>query len=772
MPEMSNQIQEGIANLELNNRASVSAYPPRRSSLPHLSPFPKLIHPPPNVPPSDEELESTLENARVPVLTSNDPEMQLAWAQDTLQYVGIAMDNEERLQATQAARPATPRIEHQLKIDAMNIVSFLADQRHPKAEFMRGMWLEFGRFGMRQDKKEAFRCYSRSADRGYARAEYRIGMLYEASNDPIKALKHYHQGVDMGDSASLYRLGMMTLRGQHGQQQDLRRGVDLIRKSAETADENAPQGAYVCGMLLARELPQIELPEGVLPYDERQARINIEKAAYLKFSKAQVRMGSAYELGTLGCEFNPALSLHYNALAAKQGEPEADMAISKWFLVGHEGLFPKNEELAYIHAQRAAQAGLSTAEFAMGYFNEIGMYVPQNLNQALSWYEKAAANGNKDAPGRIRGISQKQVLSRKDHENVALGRIKSTHGSRRGERPQRLSQQNPRLSSIADQGEFNGNTPPPRGTTPYPVDDRPPTVPPAADRPASVAPYPLADGPPRASTVSDFIHPDFRPPTTRPATTRPGPGYPDDRPSSAFHLDPSIRPTSVATTPGRPYGGGRPSVPPAGMAPLPRPATTVEGSQPRPAPAQRVASGPAGMQNFRPNSGPAPPMPSQQAPQPPQPPMPSQQPPQAPLQALDIGFSAPVGSLPPRRRETFDNKPLPPGQPGGMQPSPSTPNLNRPETTRPQKSQSDLRQSSRPSNRPPSVPTTNPTQPPASAAAGIQKPPTPGQAAATQKPAGKPSGKGPQTFAEMGIPATKQESECVSTTLGVLSVLR
>ncbi|KAJ9624063.1 hypothetical protein H2203_005511 [Taxawa tesnikishii (nom. ined.)] len=734
MPEMSNQIQEGIANLELNNRASVSAYPPRRSSLPHLSPFPKLIHPPPNVPPSDEELESTLENARVPVLTSNDPEMQLAWAQDTLQYVGIAMDNEERLQATQAARPATPRIEHQLKIDAMNIVSFLADQRHPKAEFMRGMWLEFGRFGMRQDKKEAFRCYSRSADRGYARAEYRIGMLYEASNDPIKALKHYHQGVDMGDSASLYRLAWATARSPQG--------VDLIRKSAETADENAPQGAYVCGMLLARELPQIELPEGVLPYDERQARINIEKAAYLKFSKAQVRMGSAYELGTLGCEFNPALSLHYNALAAKQGEPEADMAISKWFLVGHEGLFPKNEELAYIHAQRAAQAGLSTAEFAMGYFNEIGMYVPQNLNQALSWYEKAAANGNKDAPGRIRGISQKQVLSRKDHENVALGRIKSTHGSRRGERPQRLSQQNPRLSSIADQGEFNGNTPPPRGTTPYPVDDRPPTVPPAADRPASVAPYPLADGPPRASTVSDFIHPDFRPPTTRPATTRPGPGYPDDRPSSAFHLDPSIRPTSVATTPGRPYGGGRPLATQTGTSAARR----LRAGRNAKLPPQQWSSTPNALSTSTTT---------------PQPPMPSQQPPQAPLQALDIGFSAPVGSLPPRRRETFDNKPLPPGQPGGMQPSPSTPNLNRPETTRPQKSQSDLRQSSRPSNRPPSVPTTNPTQPPASAAAGIQKPPTPGQAAATQKPAGKPSGKGPQTFAEMGIPATKQESECV-----------
>lgn len=38
---------------------------------------------------------------------------------------------------------------------------------------------------------------------------------------------------------------MMTLLGQHGQKQDYARGVTLIRQAANTADENAPQGAYV-----------------------------------------------------------------------------------------------------------------------------------------------------------------------------------------------------------------------------------------------------------------------------------------------------------------------------------------------------------------------------------------------------------------------------------------------------------------------------------------------------------------------------------------------
>ena len=47
---------------------------------------------------------------------------------------------------------------------------------------------------------------------------------------------------------------MMTLLGQHGQRLDYQRGVDLIRFSAQTADGNAPQGAYVSGSAIEIEL--------------------------------------------------------------------------------------------------------------------------------------------------------------------------------------------------------------------------------------------------------------------------------------------------------------------------------------------------------------------------------------------------------------------------------------------------------------------------------------------------------------------------------------
>lgn len=767
--------------------------------LPNFSVFPKLVNPPSNVPPTDDEREGVLENARIPVLNSNDPEMQLAWAQDALAYVDAAMLNEQRLSETQAARPTTPQVEHQLRVDSMNVVSFLAEQHHPKAEFLKGMWLEFGKFGMRVDKREAFRCYSRAAERGYVRAEYRMGMQFEQSNDPIKALIHYKRGAEAGDSASNYRLGMMTLLGQHGQQQDHAKGVQMIRQAAATADENAPQGAYVLGMLQARELPQINIPEIFLPYDENAARQNIEKAAYLGFAKAQLKMGSAYELCTLGCDFNPALSLHYNALASRQGEAEADMAISKWFLCGYEGLFQKNEELAYVYAQRAAAAGLATAEFAMGYFNEIGMYVPVNLEKAMEWYEKAAKQGNTDASGRIESISKSKTLSKKDHENVAVNRIRSQHGSMRGKRPDRFKAQAPGLPTINDTPASPAGQAPPgdfrapsRGanSTPYPLDSGPPKVDPflrsasaaPIQRPATVAPYPEDSGPPRngPTPLGGFFA------TDRPATVAP----PEpQRSSAAFNINPNVYNNGPS---GRGRGG-------PGVGLQPRPYTSVgdmrgggpsQGGRGAAMGGQRVVSGPppsgyrqpGGPSVTRPERESAPPQFNNPPPGPPKLDIGFQAPPddrrgrlQKPgnpkVQQLqgkvqDLGYQAPLS---PKRNDapqlphtqSFDAAGRPPrtfsleDRPGSAAPGPRA--SSRPNSPGRAGRQTPPQQPQQQHPPRPQLQTTNTA--PTGAAKPLPSPKPPAKLPATPTAPGK----GPKTFEEMGVPQTKADDQCVSS---------
>ncbi|CAK7208458.1 hypothetical protein SBRCBS47491_000099 [Sporothrix bragantina] len=560
--------------------------------VPSFSPFPRISQG--NVPPSDDEKERILYNARQEVLKSNNVSVQLDWALDVLSWVEISQEAYARENKDQGARPQTPRIEHELRLDAINIVEYLSSQNHPQALFSRSKWLEFGKFGFRQDRNEAFLGYMNAANRGWGRAEYRMGMIYENSNDIKNALQHYNRGLEMEDSASSYRLGMMSLLGQHGHVKDYNAGLELIRSAADTSDEESPQGAYVYGMLISRELPDITIPEGMLPFDVAQARQYIEKSAYFGFAKAQLKMGQAYELCQLGCDFNPALSLHYYGLAAHQGQPEASLGVSRWFLFGYEGVFLKNEQLAFKYAQQAADAKLATGEFAMGYYYEIGIYVQKDLRDARSWYERAAEHGNKDAIGRLEGLSQAKTLTKQDHETTALTRIKSKHGSMRGQRPERFSSRQkegaaalPVLAEVAPTPTVESAPAIPKSSSPdyrpssshnvsppsqKPIRNAPdPHRPPAfsisidqsslAMRPKSTAPYPVDDKPAPLTLA-------------RPKSTAP---YPDDepggRPPLSPHYNPQIRASNGQQNANRPMSafGIRPANlnPQAGPRPLP-----------------------------------------------------------------------------------------------------------------------------------------------------------------------------------------------------------
>ena len=112
------------------------------------------------------------------------------------------------------------------------------------------------------------------------------------------------------------------------------------------------------------------------------------------------------------------------------------MTISKWFLSGFDGVFDKNEEMAFTYAMRAAKDGLPTAEFALGYFYEVGICIPADLRQAQTWYQKAAEHGRKDAVSRLDSISQQKTLLKEDYEQTAITRIRSQYGSQRGKRPE------------------------------------------------------------------------------------------------------------------------------------------------------------------------------------------------------------------------------------------------------------------------------------------------------------------------------------------------
>jgi TPR repeat protein len=190
-------------------------------------------------------------------------------------------------------------------------------------------------------------------------------------------------------------MGMAHLMGQLGLQPSPETAIPLLHRAATLATLDVPQPAYVYGLLLLNEFAQVTVPGALfVPFIPpgstvpQEARRHLERAAYLNFAPAQYKLGHAYEFALPPFPFDALLSVQYYSLASQQGETEADMALSKWFLCGAEGAFEKDESLAYTFAEKAARKGLPSAEFALGYYAEVGVGGPKDIEAARRFYQQ------------------------------------------------------------------------------------------------------------------------------------------------------------------------------------------------------------------------------------------------------------------------------------------------------------------------------------------------------------------------------------------------
>ncbi|MBW0529323.1 hypothetical protein O181_069038 [Austropuccinia psidii MF-1] len=269
-----------------------------------------------------------------------------------------------------------------------------------------------------KDPTLAFRDFEAAANLGFTLAWFRIGREYEVCDDWDRAINAYEKGICLGDCACLYRMSICHLFGQITLPVDLPKAINYLQRSAQLADEETPQPAYILATLFAGEFDSFPIiPPEILPRDLDEAKKLMEKAAYLGFSLAQYKMGWCFEYSQYNCPFNPLLSVEYYSLASKQGECEADLALSKWFLCGAEGHFQPNEKLAVTFAEKAAQRGLGTAMFAIGYYLEVGIGGKQDRKLAVEWYKRAwDQTGNIDARDRLSTlVDGGSMLSRDEH---------------------------------------------------------------------------------------------------------------------------------------------------------------------------------------------------------------------------------------------------------------------------------------------------------------------------------------------------------------------
>lgn len=197
----------------------------------------------------------------------------------------------------------------------------------------------------------------------------------------------------------MYRLGLAEMKGELGLSRNIRDGHKWLKRSAEAATPQYPHALHELALLHEKGLESIifaDLPYAVSLYHE---------AAVLGYAPSAYRLGECYEFGKLECKPDASLSIQYYSIAAEQQHPESCFALTAWYLVGVPNLLPPSDEQAYAWAMCAAQSGLPRAEYAVGYFTEMGIGTLKDENNALQWYQKAAQHGEKRAIQRLNPAS-------------------------------------------------------------------------------------------------------------------------------------------------------------------------------------------------------------------------------------------------------------------------------------------------------------------------------------------------------------------------------
>lgn len=304
-------------------------------------------------------------------------------------YAKYLVDAARHLRNSAKDQRAAKKYSELLIGEALKVVRRLATQgeTYDEAQFYLATCFGTGALGLQVDHERAYHLYLQAAKQNHPAACYRVAVCNEIGagtrREPPRAAAFYRKAASLGDTAAMYKLGMILLNGSLGEQKNPREAIGWLRRAAEQADEENPHALHELGMLH-------EGQSGLVPHDPMQAKALFTRAGHLGYTQSQYKLGQCYEYGSLGCPVDPRRSIAWYTKAAEKGDAEAELALSGWYLTGSEGVLKQSDSEAYLWARRAANKGLSKAEYAVGYYAEVGIGIKQDVEFAKRWYMRAA----------------------------------------------------------------------------------------------------------------------------------------------------------------------------------------------------------------------------------------------------------------------------------------------------------------------------------------------------------------------------------------------
>lgn len=252
--------------------------------------------------------------------------------------------------------------------------------------------------GVKENMTTAAQWYRKSAEQGYAPAQYNLAVCYVSGSgvkaDDAEALKWYHKAADAGYGRALEVLAGRYENGK-GVKKDSARADELYRRAVAAYTHEAEAGysgsQFSLGLLYTKG--------GRGAKKDNAAGIRWYRAAAENgHAWSQTNLGHANRYGHYGLKKDPAEARRLFVLAGKQGDTLADYLLASMYLdgdlPGKDGADARALYQKVIKAYRqAAHKGDNEAKYFLGELYENGYGTSVDRYEAVHWYRRAAESG-------------------------------------------------------------------------------------------------------------------------------------------------------------------------------------------------------------------------------------------------------------------------------------------------------------------------------------------------------------------------------------------
>ena len=247
-----------------------------------------------------------------------------------------------------------------------------------------------------ENQSKAFRYFEKSANYGYIKALFNMGMCYEkgigCSPDLLKALSVYKEAAYKGDLSSKLFFAYHSLRRALLDEDEFEGNLsESARHMLEITfiKPNLPEPYYYLACLYENGL--------CVTQDYKSALYYYSKAAKLGHSPSINRLGDFYNSGYGGLIKNEEFALRYYKEAAELKNFDAIINLGSIYEEGCYGNIERDYKIAFEHYENAANLGDSRGYLNIGSMYEKGRYLAQDEEKAKEYYRLAAELGNSRA---------------------------------------------------------------------------------------------------------------------------------------------------------------------------------------------------------------------------------------------------------------------------------------------------------------------------------------------------------------------------------------